>query len=167
MAIRNLVPRPFWKKDMPVKREEDNNPFAVLQQEMNSLFDNFFRGFDTEPLFRGKTGGFTPQIDVSENDKEIRVSAELPGMDEKDIDVSINRDSLTIRGEKKEEKEDKGKDYYRMERSFGSFTRTVPLPVEVDIDKVDAKFKKGVLTVTLPKTAKALEETKKISVKVE
>jgi HSP20 family protein len=166
MAIRNLVPRPFWKKDVPVRREEDN-PFSVLQQDINSLFDNFFQGFDVEPFFRSKAGGFTPQVDVSENEKEIRVSAELPGMDEKDIDVSINRDSLTIRGEKREEKEDKGKDYYRMERSYGSFTRSVPLPVEVDIDKVDAKFKKGVLTVTLPKTAKAVEETKKISVKVE
>jgi HSP20 family protein len=74
---------------------------------------------------------------------------------------------LTIRGEKKEEKEDKGKDYYRMERSYGSFSRTIPLPVEVETDKVDAKFKKGVLTITLPKTAKAVSETKKISVKVE
>jgi HSP20 family protein len=102
---------------------------------------------------------------VSETDKEIKVSAELPGMDDKDIDVSLTRDALTIKGEKKEEKEDKGKDYYKMERSYGSFTRSIPLPVEVDTDKVQATFKKGVLEITLPKTAKAIQETKKIPIK--
>ena len=98
-------------------------------------------------------------------DLEIKVSAELPGMDEKDIDVSLTRDTLTIKGEKKEEKEDTGKDYYKMERSYGSFTRSIPLPVEVDTDKVQATFKKGVLEITLPKTAKAIQETKKVPVK--
>ena len=86
-------------------------------------------------------------------------------MDEKDIDVSLTRETLTIKGEKKEEKEDKGKDYYKMERSYGSFTRSIPLPVEVDTDKVQATFKKGVLEITLPKTAKAIQETKKVPVK--
>ncbi len=163
MAIRNLVP--FGKKSVPVKRE-DENPFSLLRREMDSLFDNFFRGFDMEP-FERRMAAFSPKVDVTENDKEIMISAELPGMDEKDIDVSLQNDMLTIKGEKKEEKEDKGKDYYRMERSYGSFSRTIPLPVEVETDKVDAKFKKGVLTVTLPKSAKAVEETKKIPVKVE
>jgi HSP20 family protein len=102
---------------------------------------------------------------VSETDKEIKVSAELPGMDEKDIDVSLTRDSLTIKGEKKQETEDKGEDYYRMERSYGSFTRSIPLPIEVDTDKVQATFKKGVLEITLPKTARAIQETRKIPVK--
>lgn len=163
MAIRNLVP--FGKKSVPVKRE-DESPFALLRREMDSLFDNFFRGFDLEP-FESRMGAFSPKVDVTENDKEIKISAELPGMDEKDIDVSLQKDMLTIKGEKKEEKEDKGKDYYRMERSYGSFSRTIPLPVEVETDKVEAKFKKGVLNITLPKSAKAVAETKKIAVKVE
>ncbi|NOZ67939.1 MAG: Hsp20/alpha crystallin family protein [Deferribacteres bacterium] len=163
MTFRDIVP--FRKKSIPVKREE-TNPFALLRKEMDELFDNFFQGFDLEP-FGGRLGAFSPDIDVVENDKEIKVKAELPGMDEKDIEVSINEDTLTIRGEKKEEQEDKGKDYYRMERSYGSFTRTIPLPVEVETDKAEAKFKKGVLTVTLPKTAKAVEGTKKIAVKAE
>jgi len=163
MAIRNLVP--FGKKDVPVKRE-DEHPFSLLRREMDSLFNNFFRGFDLEP-FESRMGAFSPKVDVTENEKEIKISAELPGMDEKDIDVSLQNDMLTIKGEKKEEKEDKGKDYYRMERSYGSFSRTIPLPVEVETDKVEAKFKKGVLGITLPKTAKAVAETKKISVKVE
>lgn len=163
MAIRNLVP--FGKKNVPVKREEED-PFALLKREMDSLFDNFYRGFDIGP-FESRLGAFSPKVDVTENDKEIKISAELPGMDEKDIEVSLHNDMLTIKGEKKEEKEDKGKDYYRMERSYGSFLRTVPLPAEVETDKVEAKFKKGVLSITLPKTAKAVAETKKIAVKVE
>jgi len=163
MALKDLVP--FGKKDVPVKREEEN-PFALLRREMDSLFDNFFRGFDIEP-FESRMIAFNPKIDVTENDKEIKISAELPGMDEKDIDVSLQNDMLTIKGEKKEEKEDMGKDYYRMERSYGSFSRAIPLPVEVETDKVEAKFRKGVLSISLPKTAKAVAETKKIAVKVE
>lgn len=163
MAIRKLVP--FGKKSYPVRREEEG-PFALLRREMDSVFDNFFRGFDIEP-FEERFDVFSPRVDVTENDKEIKISAELPGMDEKDIDVSLQHDMLTIKGEKKEEKEDKGKDYYRMERSYGSFTRTIPLPIEVETDKVEAKFKKGVLNITLPKTAKAVAETKKIAVKSE
>lgn len=163
MAIKNLIPS--GKKSVPVKREE-YNPFAFLRHEMNRLFDNFFRGFEIEP-FESRLGTFSPKVDVKETDKEIKVSAELPGMEDKDIEVSLSKDTLTIKGEKKEEKEDKGKDYYHMERSYGSFSRVVPLPNEVDADKAKAQFKKGLLTVTLPKTAKAIKETKKISVKAE
>jgi HSP20 family protein len=163
MPKKNSVPAE--KKNIPVRREE-YNPFGLLRQEMNTLFDNFSRGFEMDP-FMGRFGTFSPSVDVKESDKEIKVSAELPGMEDKDIDVSLTKDSLTIKGEKKEEKEDKGKDFYRMERSYGSFTRTVPLPSEIDTEKVKAEFRKGVLTVTLPKTAKAIKETKKISVKAE
>ncbi len=163
MAKKNVVP--VKRESVPVRREEFH-PFLLLRQEINSLFDYFFRGFEIEP-FRGRFGAFTPSIDVKESDKDISVIAELPGMDEKDIDVSLTRDALTIKGEKKEEKEEKRKDYYRMERTFGSFTRTIPLPTEIDVDKVKAEFKKGVLTVTLPKSEKAIKETKKIPVKAE
>lgn len=163
MSIRNLVP--FGKKNVSVRREEES-PFALLRRNIDSVFDNFFRGFEMEP-FESRFGVFSPKVDVVENDKEIKVSAELPGMDEKDIDISLNRNTLTIRGEKKEEKEQKGKDYYRMERSYGSFSRTIPIPVEVETDKIEAQLKKGVLTVTLPKSAKAIEDSKKIPVKGE
>lgn len=159
------IDEPSEKKSLPEKRE-GYHPFSLLRQEMNTLFDNFFRGFEIEP-FRGRFGAFSPNIDVKESDKDISVTAELPGMDDKDIDVSLSRDSLTIKGQKKEEKEDKGKDYYRMERSFGSFSRTIPLPSEIDMAKVKAEFKKGLLTVTLPRTEKAIRETKKITVKTE
>ena len=163
MPKKNLVPTE--KKSVPAKREE-YNPFSLLRQEMNTLFDNFFRGFEIEP-FKGRFSAFSPSIDVKESDKEITVAAELPGMDDKDIEISLTKDSLSIKGQKKEEKEDKGKDYYRMERSYGSFSRSIALPSEIDMDKVKAEFKKGLLTVTLPKTAKAIKETKKIPVKTE
>jgi HSP20 family protein len=156
----------FGKRNVPVRREE-YEPFSLFRHEMNRLFDDFFRtGLDLEP-FERRLGAFSPSVDVSENDKQVKVTAELPGIDEKDIDVSLNKDSLTIKGEKKEEKEEKKKDYYRMDRSYGSFSRTIPLPVEVDVDKVKAEFRKGVLTVTMPKTAEAIKETKKIPIKAE
>ena len=148
MAIKTLFPS--GKKDISV-RHEDENPFSLLRREMDTLFDNFFRGFGAEP-FASRFSTFNPQIDVMEGDKEIIVSAELPGMDEKDIDLSIQKETLTIRGEKKVEREEKGRDYYRMERSYGSFSRTIPLPAEIDMDKVEAQFRKGVLDVRLPKT---------------
>jgi HSP20 family protein len=163
MNIKDVVP--FWKRSVPMRRDEEN-PFSLLRQEVNDLFDSFFRGFEME-LFPGRFGAFNPKVDIVEKDKEIKISAELPGMDDKDIDVSISRDTLTIKGEKKEEKEDKGKDYFRMERSYGAFSRTIPLPKDVDTDKVKAEFKKGVLTVILPKTSEAIKETKKIQIKGE
>jgi HSP20 family protein len=164
MTLREL--NPFNKKNLPIRRETEN-PFTLLRQDIETLFDDFLREFDIEPLWTRRPGSFSPRVDVTENDKEIKVSAELPGIDEKDIEVSLSKDSLTIKGEKKEEKEDKGKDYYRMERSYGSFSRTIPLPVEVDTDKAEAVYKKGILTVKIPKSPKALEEKKKITVRVE
>jgi HSP20 family protein len=156
---------PIGRKGLPVKREE-YEPFTFFREEMNRLFDNFFRGFEIEPLER-RFAAFSPSIDISETDKEIVISAELPGMEDKEIDVSVSKDALTIKGEKKEEKEEKGKSYYRMERSYGSFSRTIPLPTEIDADKTTAEFKKGVLTIKMPKTPEAIKETKKVSIKAE
>ncbi|HUI44497.1 MAG TPA: Hsp20/alpha crystallin family protein [Nitrospirota bacterium] len=163
MDIKNLIP--FGRKNIEVRREEEN-PFAMMQREMNRLFDSFSQnwGLGAFPEF---TGSFMPRLDLTEDAKAFTVTAELPGMTDKDIDLSIAGDTLTIRGEKKEEKEDKNKNYYYSERSYGSFLRSIPLPRQVETDKVSASFKKGVLTVTLPKTAAAVAATKKISVKGE
>lgn len=165
MADKEIAVQKKDKGDL-AERRTLTNPFYAFRQEMDKLMENFFGGFDLRPFGR-KPEVFTPRIDVIDTDKEIRVSAELPGLDEKDIDVSLTKESLTIKGEKKEEKEEKGKDYYRSERSYGSFTRTIPLTLQVDAEKVTASFKKGVLTVTLPKTKQALSETKKVAVKPE
>jgi HSP20 family protein len=110
-----------------------------------------------------RTDAFSPKIDVVDSETELKITAELPGLDAGDVDVSVTQDTLTISGEKREETEDRGKDYYRVERSYGSFTRSLPLPCEVDPNDADAGFDKGVLTITLPKTR--AEECRKIEVK--
>lgn len=163
MTLKNLVPT-FGRKRVPVRYED--NPFSLLHRDMDRLFEDFFSGFDLEP-FGKRAGTFSPDIEVSENEKEIKIHAELPGMDEKDIDVSLTNDTLTISGEKKKEKETNDKGYYMKERSYGSFKRSIPLYTEIEAEKIDAHFKKGVLTITLPKSEKEIETKKKIAVKVD
>ncbi len=108
---------------------------------------------------------FTPAVNVAETDKEYRITAELPGMDEKDIELTLHNDHLLIKGEKKQEQEEQGQGYHRMERSYGLFQRHIPLPQQVDTDKADATFKNGVLTITLPKLSDVKSGAKKISIK--
>jgi HSP20 family protein len=169
MSITDLVPWHGNKKNLSVRKAHE--PFHGLQKEINNLFENFFDEFDWLPSrfggYEDRFGSFTPKIDIKEGKKEILISAELPGMDENDIDLAILDGTLTIKGEKKKEIEDKKEGYYRMERSYGSFYRTIPLPDGIDEDKTEASFKKGVLKITLPKTAKAIESQKKISIKGE
>jgi HSP20 family protein len=106
-----------------------------------------------------------PAVDITESDKAYEISAELPGLDEKNVEVKVVNDNLLIKGEKQEEKEEKKKDYYLHERQFGSFERCFEVPEGVDADKIEASFKKGVLTVTLPKKPEAQKPEKKIEVK--
>jgi len=165
MAITDLVP---WRKRSNVRvRHGYDNWLDSLHREMNNLFDDFSRGFDIEPFgaLRTTEGEFMPRIDICEDEKEIKVTAELPGMDQDDIDVSLSDNKLTIKGEKKEETEDKGRDYYRTERRYGSFYRELPLGEGINTDKVEADFKKGVLTVKLPKLPEVQESRRKIPVK--
>jgi HSP20 family protein len=130
---------------------------------VNQVFDDFL---DFGPFALGSAmTSFNPQLDVSETDREFLIAAELPGMDEKDVEVSVSNSLLTLRGEKKNEREDKRKGYYRMERSYGMFERTIPVPEGVDLDKVEASFKKGVLTVVLPKSVDYQKERKRIPIK--
>jgi HSP20 family protein len=164
MTLRNLVPS-FGKKRVPVRYSEEN-PFSLLHYDLDRLFEDFFSGFDVEPFGR-RYGSFNPDVEVSENDKEIKVTAELAGLDEKDIDISFTDDTLTISGEKKEEKESNAKGYHMKERSYGSFKRSIPLYSEIEAEKIDAHFRKGVLTITLPKSEKEKEKKKKITVKVD
>ena len=168
MAIKDLVRRNTLGRGLPVRREE-RHPFFSLQSQMNQLFDSFFHDFELEPsrAMDEWPMRFSPEIDVKENDKEISVIAELPGMDEKDIDVSLSGGSLLLKGEKREDREEEDKDCWHMERSYGSFYRTIPLPEEIDREKADAYFKKGVLRITIPKTTKAASSGKKIPIKTE
>lgn len=146
-----------------------------LQREMSRLIEGFFRGLD--PFTSPATGtlstsgalgdGFVPRVNVVENDKEVRVTAELPGMDEKDVEVLVSRESLTLRGEKQAESEEKRGSCYRYERSCGAFNRTIPLPPGVMAEKASAEFRKGVMTVRLPKSAEAAAGARKIAVRPE
>jgi HSP20 family protein len=147
--------------------------FRSMRSEMERMFDRF-SSFDLSPFGRDiehfwpSTNGQTAlsvSVDVAEDDKAYTVTAELPGIDEKDIDVAISEDVLTLKGEKRVEKEEKNKNHYVCERSYGAFQRSFALPADVDADKIDARFSKGVLTVTLPKNPKAVASAKKIEVK--
>lgn len=149
-------------------------PFETLRDEVNRLFDDFggslWRGPfrhalpDLDALWQ-RSGGAFAAVDVAEKDNAYEITAELPGLDEKNIEVTIANGGLTIKGEKKEEKEEKKKDYYLKERRFGSFQRSFALPDSVDPDKIEASFNKGVLTVKLPKKPEAINSEKKIAVK--
>jgi HSP20 family protein len=171
---------------LPVKSEEKTTerssamqawrPFESLRREMYRLFDDFDRDFwgvpsrrsmfNIEPFSRRDLmSGATPAVDVAETPHAYEITAELPGMDEKNIEVKLVNGSLTIKGEKKEEREEKSKDLYVNERHFGSFERCFAVPEGVDMNKVEASFKKGVLTVTLPKKAEAQKPEKRIEVK--
>lgn len=145
-----------------------------FRTEMDRLFDRFAGvGFPSlSRMFDGGNGAFetafsvpSPAVDITEDETGYKLSAELPGMAEKDIEVSVVDDTLTIKGEKKQETEKKDENYYLSERSYGSFQRSFVLPDSVDADKIDAAFAKGVLTVTLPKKPEAKVEAKKIEVK--
>jgi HSP20 family protein len=162
MKVKNLLPV-VGKKN----QNEDDHPFYALQRDMNNMFDDFFGGFEMTPrgFFPSGKAGFMPSVDVKESEKEFIIKAELPGVDEKEIEVTVTDDAVTINGEKKEEKEDKGKNYYYMERSYGSFHRVIPLAGEADPGKAEASFKNGVLNITIPKSQTAKAKGTKVPIK--
>lgn len=169
---------------LPIKGEKSTapeqqagwTPFESLKREIDRLFDDFHPFGWRLPMARspfdfalhrlsGAGWPVAPAIDLAEKEKQYEITAELPGLDEKDVEISLSNQTLTIKGEKKEEKEEKQKDYYLSERRYGSFQRSFQLPEGVDADKIDATFSKGILTVKLPKTAGAQKAEKRISIK--
>jgi HSP20 family protein len=163
MNMRDLIPWGRNQQTTPSRYGEEGDPFMTLHREMNRLFDDIFRGFDMMPLGSTSRMAGWPQVEVVESDKDIRVSAELPGLGDKDVEVLMHDGVLTIRGEKKSEIEDKERTF--SERYYGRFERRIPLSREIEEDKVDASFRNGVLTVTLPKSAQASAQVKRIPVK--
>lgn len=163
MSTQDVAPR--GSQERAPARRDIGYPMFALHREMDRLFNDFFGEFDLPRLRLGGDGGRpVPRVDVSETDAEFEVTAELPGIDEKDIEVSVSDDALTIKGEKKVEKEIKEKEYTRSERSYGMFERVIRLPTQVDEAKVNADYAKGVLTVHLPKTAETKEKVRKIKI---
>jgi HSP20 family protein len=160
----------------PATAPQQWQPFEGLRREVDRLFQDFERGtwrnpfrgslFDTELLWRPQIAwGAAPAVDIVEKDGGYEVTAELPGMDEKNIEVNVVDGCLTIKGEKQDEKEEKKKDYYLQERHYGSFERRFQVPEGVDTGKIEANFRKGVLTVTLPKSPEAKKTEQKITIK--
>ncbi len=125
------------------------SPLDALHHEMDRMFARFFGGFDNLPA---SFSAWAPSLDVVDSEKEITIRADLPGIDPKEIEVSIAGNTLTIAGERKSEREEKGEDYARSERMFGSFRRSVPLPEGADPEKIAAEYENGVLTVRVGKT---------------
>ena len=152
---RGLIP---WRRC----EEDQEHPLMSLRHEMDRLFEDFGR-FRPSRWFGERE--WMPPVDVEETEKEVVVTAELPGMESKDLDISIREETLTLRGERKEEKEDKSKTYHRVERHYGSFERSVSLPCSVDADKASATYKDGMLRITLPK--KPEEQSKSVKVEVD
>ncbi len=149
-----------WKSRNAPERRRD--PFDVLQNEINRLFDRDLLDFGREPALFDE--GFAPAIDVREDDSNVEIRCDLPGVSRDDIDISVSGNLLTIKGEKQDEKEEKESTYYRRESWSGSFQRTVSLPDSVDPDKAKAEMKDGVLHLTMPK--REAEKRKQIKVDV-
>jgi HSP20 family protein len=173
--VATKLPIKTEKETASVSQVPERHPFESLRREIDRLFDSFGVGLwrtpsnrsvlDVEPFWRRDwTFVPSPAVDVAEKEKAFEVTAELPGMDATNIDVQCANGMLTIKGEKKEEKEEKKKDYYLSERSYGSFQRSFRIPDGVEIDKIEASFKNGVLTVTLPKSPEAQKPEKRIPV---
>lgn len=163
MSMRDLIP---WNRSsrVPVQRGEEGTPFLTLHREMNRLFDDAFRGFELAQFRSDRVfdrAWSWPDIEVSENDNEVMITAELPGLEDKDVEVQLSNGVLAIKGEKKTETEDKERLF--SERFYGRFERRIPID-GIDEDKVNASFRNGVLVVTLPKSAEAQRNVKRIAI---
>ncbi len=185
MELKNLAPWNWFKNEeenehpVPIKHgakrplspARHHDPMLQIHRDIDHLFDQFFRGWGVPQL-----GGFgheasfnadsllKPRVDLSAADKEYLLTVEIPGVEEKDVSVDISNNTMTIKGEKKLEKEDRDKNYYRIERSYGSFQRVLSLPADVDQDAIKASFKNGVLSVTMPRKVLPAGDVKKVEI---
>jgi HSP20 family protein len=163
MSVRDLIP---WNRTTPAPApaslpNEAASPFLTLHREMNRLFDDVFSGFGSLPGLADRTLGW-PKVELVEENGALRVSAELPGLDEADVELLIADGVLTLKGEKRAETTDAARGY--TERSYGRFERAIALPIPVAEDKAEATFRNGVLTVTLPRAAEAPERRRRIAI---
>ena len=162
MVNRALGPWSGGRSPLGLARD----PFGSFRREMDRLFDDFFTPTEGRTFAPSAVAeSMWPRIDVEETDKAYVVTAEVPGLDEKDIELNLRENLLTISGEKREERQDQKRGAAYAERFYGQFRRTIPFDIEVDEDKVDAKFKNGVLTVSLPKSQKPEAKARRIEVK--
>jgi HSP20 family protein len=182
MNINKLAPWNWFTKEheqegskLPIAGRESSpmqgSPILQLHRDLDRLFSEAWRDFPFGPNSLSRTLGalepaawLKPTLDIAANGREYSVSVELPGVDEKDVQLELERGTLRIRGEKKQEKEDKGSDYYRVERSYGSFQRVLSLPEDANQSGIAARFKNGVLTVTIPRSEAQRSEARQIPI---
>ena len=166
MTLKQMVPWKRKEEGMTVRRQE--SPFEMWRSEMDRLFD---RALSTLPMGGGisdrMSGHLFPDVDVKDADKEVKITAELPGVKEKDLTVTIDEGGLMLRGEKREEREEEKADHYLAECSYGSFFRQIPLPDGLLTDDAKAKFKDGVLKITIPKSPDMESKRKALKIEVE
>ena len=164
MDIRDLVP---WGRERGVSAPRGRvDPFSSLHREMNRMIEDFGQSFDLSPWYGGDREGFHPRTDVRETDDSILVTAEMPGLEEKDFELNLTEGFLTLKGEKRHDHEEKEEGaVHRVERGYGSFQRTIQLPCEVVAEEATAEFRNGVLTVALPKAPSAQRPVHRIEVK--
>jgi len=187
MDVSKLAPWNWFKKEeehegssLPVKRQDQalparySHPMFQLHNEIDRLFEDVFRGFGFPSL--GIDGSFPrlaqtdwlkPTLDIGVTDKEYTISVELPGMDQKDIQLELVNDTLMIKGEKKQDKEEQDKNFYRIERSYGSFQRVLSVPEDADRDRINAVYKNGVMKITLPREVLPQKGAKQIEIKMD
>jgi HSP20 family protein len=163
MSRKGLIP---WGRgqDVPMPRFDEPSSFLALHHQMNRLVDDFFRDFDLPATGRSGWQGSWPNVEINETDKEYKLVAELPGIDDKDVEVTLHEGVLTLKGEKKSEASSEGRGGRYSERWFGKFERSFNLGSDIDPDKVSAAFKKGVLTVTVSKRPSAQSSARRIPV---
>ena len=165
MNVKSLMP---FGRSSVADGGNESDPFALMRREMDRMIDSFSRNWGDQPWSARLPGTFhSPKVDVAETDKGLEITAELPGIDQKDIELDLADGVLTLKAEHQEEKEDKDekKHYHLVERSRGSFMRRIAVPFEPDADKVQANFDKGVLKVMVPRSAAAEKSVKKIAIK--
>lgn len=162
MISRDLTP---WAGGSRSLSPLTSDPFATFRREMDRLFDDFLIPGEARSFGASNGGGLRPSLDVAESDQAYTVMAELPGLEQKDVEVTLRDNALILSGEKRAERHEENGGRRYAERSFGRFERIVPFEAEVDADKVEAGFKNGVLTVTLPKNPKAQDKVRRIEVR--
>lgn len=183
MRMNKLAPWNWFNSEedregrmLPIRRGDQvrrsDHPMLQIHNEIDRMFEDFFDGFGLPDLgFRktwdsmARTGLFKPNLDISESDKEYSIAVELPGVDEKNVELELTGNALKIRGEKKQETEKKDKNYHCMERSYGSFQRVLTLPDDADPDKISAEYKNGIMTITVPRRPELKPGVKKIEIK--
>lgn len=182
MDLKKLAPWNWFKKEeeqqpavLPVLRSghlRHDNPIAQIHQELDRMFDTVFRGFGFPSMGFGRDSAplapsewLKPTLDIAAGDKAYVITVELPGVDEKEVQLELSEDTLVIKGEKKQEREEKEKNYYRMERSYGSFRRVLSLPEDAEQDGIAAAYKHGILTITIPRKVGPRRESKQITIR--